>query len=141
MAASRRVSESASQPLAREQTAAPRTRHFRDLTVWQKAMALVKSVYAATEAMPQKEQFGLTSQMRRSAVSIPSNIAEGHGRTTDRSFAVFLGQARGSLYELQTQVQLAQELSFLPREVAQALLAQAEEVARLINGLMKVTKG
>jgi four helix bundle protein len=134
--AGRRVSESASQPLA-----APRTRHFRDLTVWQKAMARAKSVYAATEAMPMKEQFGLTSQMRRSAVSIPSNIAEGHGRSTDRSFAVFLSQARGSLYELQTQMQLAAELGFLQREVAQPLLAQGEEVARLINGLMKVTKG
>jgi four helix bundle protein len=109
--------------------------------VWQKAMALARSVYAATDAMPAKEQFGMTSQMRRSAVSIPSNIAEGHGRTTDRGFVVFLAQARGSLYELQTQIQLADDLGFLRPDSAKALMAQGEEVGRLINGLLKTVKG
>ena len=140
-AASQRVSKSASQPAAQDEWSAPRTRHFRDLVVWQKAMALARSVYSATDAMPSKEQFGMTSQMRRSAVSVPSNIAEGHGRTTDRGFVVFLAQARGSLYELQTQIHLAEDLHFLHSGSAKPLLAQSEEVGRLINGLLKTVKG
>jgi four helix bundle protein len=83
----------------------------------------------------------MTSQMRRAAVSIPSNIAEGHGRTTDRGFAVFLAQARGSLYELQTQIQLANDLHFLTPDSTKTLLKQSEEVARLLNGLLKSMKG
>lgn len=139
--ASQRVSKPASQPPVQTEWSAPRTRHFRDLVAWQKAMALARGIYAATDSMPAKEQYGLTSQMRRSAVSVPSNIAEGHGRTTDRGFGVFLAQARGSLYELQTQVQLAEDLHFLLPGNAHALLAQSEEVARLINGLLKAVKG
>jgi four helix bundle protein len=104
-------------------------------------MALTRSVYAATDAMPAKEQFGMTSQMRRSAVSVPSNIAEGHGRTTDRGFTVFLAQARGSLYELQTQIQLAEDLRFLKPDLTRELLKQSEEIARLLNGLLKAMKG
>lgn len=104
-------------------------------------MALAKTVYAATDTMPPKEQFGMTSQMRRAAVSVPSNISEGHGRMTDRGFAVFLAQARGSLYELQTQVQLAEDLRFLAPNVATFLLKQSEEIARLLNGLLKAMKG
>jgi four helix bundle protein len=104
-------------------------------------MDLAKNVYAATESMPSKEQFGMTSQIRRAAVSIPSNIAEGHGRTTDRGFAVFLAQARGSLYELQTQIQLAEDLRFLAPDMASTLLTRSEEIARLLNGLLKATKG
>lgn len=104
-------------------------------------MSLAKSVYAATDGMPAKEQFGLTSQMRRAAVSIPSNMAEGHGRMTDRGFAVFLAQARGSLYEPQTQIQLTGDLHFLAPDVAITLLKQSEEIARLLNGLMKAMKG
>jgi four helix bundle protein len=104
-------------------------------------MALAKSIYAATDAMPAKEQFGMTSQTRRATVSIPSNIAEGHGRTTDRGFVVFLAQARGSLYELQTQIQLAADLRFLSPDKRKVLLAQGEEVARPLNGLLKAAKG
>ncbi len=90
-------------------------RHFRDLQVWQQSMALARNVYALTEAFPKREVFGLTSQIRRAAVSIPSNIAEGRGRTTEKSFALFLSQARGSLYELETQMELAGELGFAAR--------------------------
>jgi four helix bundle protein len=104
-------------------------------------MALAKCVYTATDVMPTKEQFGMTSQMRRAAVSVPSNIAEGHGRTTDRGFVVFLAQARGSLYELQTQIQLAADLRFLSPASCNVLLMQGEEVARLLNGLLKAAKG
>jgi hypothetical protein len=85
MTASQQVSQSAGQP---------RTRHFRDLIAWQKAMLLVRTVYTLTATFPKSEQFGLVSQMRRSAVSVPSNIAEGHGRLSDKSFRLFLSQAR-----------------------------------------------
>ena len=113
-----------------------RTRHFRDLLVWQKAMNLAKAVYLETEALPQKEMFGLQSQMRRAAVSIPSNIAEGHGRLNDGHFRQFLANARGSLFELQTQMELAAGLSFLNHANVTILMEQSEEVARMINGLL-----
>jgi four helix bundle protein len=114
-----------------------RTRHFRDLIAWQKAMALTKAVYRLTESFPRAEQFGLTSQMRRSAVSAPSNIAEGHGRLTDGSFRVFLAQARGSLYELETQIELAVDLGLCEPEAAEKVLNDCFEVARILNGLLR----
>ena len=114
-----------------------RTRHYRDLIAWQKAMALSRQVYVLTENMPPDERFGLTSQMRRSAVSVPSNIAEGHGRLTDRSLRAFLGIARGSLYELETQILLAADLQFLKRDAADAVLQQTAEVARILHGLLR----
>jgi four helix bundle protein len=76
------------------------TRHYRDLLVWQKAMDLTRAVYRETQALPTSETFGLQSQMRRAAVSIPSNIAEGHGRLNDGHFRQFLAISRGSLFEL-----------------------------------------
>lgn len=118
-----------------------RTRHFRDLLVWQKAKLLVKEVYRATVAFPKNEIFGLTSQMRRAAVSVPSNIAEGHGRLTDGNMRVFLGQARGSLFELETQIELARDLEFLDEEVTKELLVQCAEIARMLNGLLGVLEG
>lgn len=113
-----------------------RTRHFRDLLVWQKAMGLARAVYLQTEALPPKELFGLQSQMRRAPVSIPSNIAEGQGRLNDGYFRQFLGTARGSLFELQTQIELAAGLNFLDEAKAAVLMEQSEEVARMINGLL-----
>src|SRR6202161_152688 len=92
------------------------TRHFRDLLVWQKSMALAVSIYTLTDRFPKRENFGLSAQMRRSAVSVPSNIAEGHGRLSDPSLALFLGHARGSLYELETQTELAIQLA-LPSQL------------------------
>ncbi|MGB9031414.1 MAG: four helix bundle protein [Acidobacteriaceae bacterium] len=112
------------------------TRHFRDLKAWQLSMALARKIYALTEGFPEKEKFGLTSQIRRAAISVPSNIAEGRGRKTDRSFAQFLTQARGSLYELQTQIELAGDLGFLDLQKAQSILAEAAEAARVINALL-----
>ena len=85
----------------------------RDLLIWQEAMNLAKDVYARTGSFPREEMYGLTSQMRRAAVSVPSNIAEGAGRSSDKEFRQFLMIARGSLSELETQVILAQELGFL----------------------------
>jgi four helix bundle protein len=113
-----------------------KTRHFRDLLVWRRSMALARSVYTATELLPKSEMFGLVSQIRRSAVSVPSNIAEGHGRLTDKLFALFLGQARGSLYELQTQVELAGNLEYLSPETVDVILQEAAEIARMLNGLL-----
>jgi four helix bundle protein len=113
-----------------------RTRHFRDLLAWQKAMTLARGVYRETDAFPKKEVFGLQGQMRRAAVSVPSNIAEGHGGLNDGHFRQFLGTARGSLFELQTQMELATDLGYLDKNAVTHLMEQSEEVARLINGLL-----
>ena len=117
-----------------------RTRHFRELLVWQRSMQLAREVYLQTSALPKSEIFGLQSQMRRAAVSIPSNIAEGHGRLSDQLLRVFLAQARGSLCELETQIQLCQDLKFFDQVPAQHLNELCNEVARMINGLLKTLK-
>ena len=113
-----------------------RTRHYRDLFVWQKAMVLTKNVYQKTEGFPQKEIFGLQSQTRRAAVSVPSNIAEGHGRIDDGHFRQFLAISRGSLFELQTQLELCADLKYLDSRAFRELMEQCEEIARMINGLL-----
>jgi four helix bundle protein len=115
-----------------------RTRHFRDLIAWQKAMSLAREVYVLTEEFPKSEMFGLRMQLRRSAVSIASNIAEGHGRLTDPQLRNSLGMARGSLYELETQIQLACDLKLFDQQSAERLLCSGVEVAKLINGLLGV---
>ena len=115
-----------------------RTRHYRDLLVWQKAMELAREVYLRTEEFPKSETFGLRMQMRRSAVSVASNIAEGHGRLTDPQLRNSLGMARGSLYELQTQAELAASLQFLTGDSAEHVLSVSTETAKLINGFIGV---
>ena len=90
-------------------------RHYRDLQVWQRSMKLVVVVYRLTEHFPKSEAYGLTNQIRRAAVSIPSNIAEGHART-NREFGRFLRIARGSMAELETQLEIAMHLEYLPRK-------------------------
>ena len=117
-----------------------KTQQFRDLLVWQRAMILAKDMYAVTNRFPRAEIFGLTSQVRRAAVSIPSNIAEGHGRTTDKSFAVFLGQARGSLCELETQLELAFNLEYVEKSAYAPLVAESDEIGRMLNGLLSKLK-
>ncbi|MBI2805392.1 MAG: four helix bundle protein [Planctomycetes bacterium] len=113
---------------------------FRDLVVWQKAMNFVVEIYRATGSFPGDERFGLTSQLRKSAVSVPSNIAEGHGRESTREFLNFLSIAYGSLNEAQTQIMIAEQLGFLPSEKAALLLELAGEVAKLTNGLCRSLK-
>ena len=136
--ASQQVSESASQrDVVAGTNSRVRTRHFRDLIAWQKSMVLVKNVYLLTDKFPSTERFGLTSQMRRSSVSVPSNIAEGHGRLTDKGLRVFLAQARGSLFELETQILLSTELGFAAKPDADRLVEDCNEVARILNGLMR----
>jgi four helix bundle protein len=108
-------------------------RPHENLVVWRESMALVKSVYAVTRSFPKEELFGLTSQMRRAAVSIPSNIAEGAARSSRREFAQFLNVAKGSLSELETQLLISADLGFMPRN--HDLFRLVEYVARLLTGL------
>ncbi len=108
---------------------------FRDLVAWQKAMQLAREVYKATSSMPDSERFGLTSQMRRAAVSIPSNIAEGHGRQSLPDYIRFLKTSRGSLMELQTQLLLAQDLSFI--RTTGELTDTLSETDRVLQGLIR----
>jgi len=111
-------------------------RSYKDLIAWQKSMDLVTAIYSATAGFPKEEQFGLTSQVRRAAVSIPSNIAEGQGRLSEKEFRYFLGQSRGSLMEVETQLQIAQNLGYLESAKTNALLKACAEVGRILNGLL-----
>jgi four helix bundle protein len=110
---------------------------FRDLVVWQRAIELTLAVYKVTSEFPDSERFGLTNQMRRAAVSVASNIAEGYGRSTKGEYVLFLGHARGSCSEIETQIVIAKELAFgAPRdlEFAESL---CNDVGRLLGDLMK----
>jgi len=109
---------------------------FRDLIAWQKAISLVTEVYAVTAQFPGHEIYGLTSQLRRASVSIPSNIAEGHGRATRGEFLQFLCHARGSLCEVQTQIFIARKLGYITQDQEEGLIARADEVGRILNGLI-----
>jgi four helix bundle protein len=109
---------------------------FRDLRVWQDAMKPASSTYRLTANFPKHELYGLSQQMRRAAVSVPSNIAEGKGHDTNRGFAIYLFHARGSLLELQTQIEIAEDLKYLPAHDAQFLLHEATTVGRSLSGLI-----
>jgi len=111
-------------------------RNYKDLIVWQKAMDLVFDVYRVTAAFPREEVYGLTNQLRRSAVSVPSNIAEGHGRATKGEFIQFLCHSRGSLLELETQVLIASSLGYLDNSQQELLQTNIAEIARILNGLL-----
>lgn len=101
-------------------------------------MELARGTLLACRRAPKAEAYALLNQMRRAAVSVPSNIAEGHGRLTDAQFRHFLGNARGSLYELQTQLEMAGDLGYLERPKVRELMEMGLETARLINGLIAV---
>jgi len=112
---------------------------YRDLLVWQKARVLAKEIYVLTRSFPRSETFGLVSQMRRTAVSIPSNIAEGQGRWTRPDYRHFLLIARGSTFELETQITIAADIGYL--DDPDALIERTSEIARMLNGLLRyVTK-
>jgi len=113
---------------------------FQDLRVWREAIKLAVSIYGATEKFPKHELYGPTSQIRRAAVSVASNIAEGKGHRSSREFCNFLFHARGSLLELQTQLIIARELKYLPQTDAEALLAQAASAARGLNALINAVR-
>jgi four helix bundle protein len=110
---------------------------YRDLLVWQKAMLLVSAVYKLARTFPDSERFGLTSQMQRAAVSIPSNIAEGQGRLATKEFRRFLGIAQGSLRELETQLLISIDLGYASSSQANACLELADEIGRMLSALIK----
>jgi len=108
---------------------------YRDLIAWKRSIALVTDVYRHTGKFPKEEIYGLTSQLRRAAIAIPSNIAEGQGRNSTGEFRQFLGHARGSLFEVETQILIAQQLGYLGDQETNCLLQSSAEVGRIINGL------
>lgn len=108
---------------------------FRDLTAWQQAMELVTGLYRLTREFPKEETYGLTSQLRRAAVSVPSNIAEGYGRNSRNEFHQFLGHAKGSLCEVETQLEIATNLGYLSASRASEMLARVERLSRVLAGL------
>ena len=111
-------------------------KNYRGLIVWRKAMTLVMQVYESTRTFPKEELFGLTQQLRRAAVSIPSNIAEGNGRGTKPDYVRFLQIARGSLFETQTQIELSRELQYLPDASTTDILSVCNEIERMLNTLI-----
>src|SRR4029077_20950419 len=111
-------------------------KRYNDLIAWQKAMDLVQDVYLMTRAFPKEELYGLTSQLRRSAVSVPSNVAEGHCRNGRREFVHHLSIALGSLGELETPVMISERLGYLTALESSKILAPAAEAGRIIVGLM-----
>lgn len=110
---------------------------FKDLKCYQRAMALALAVYEVSGGFPKEEMFGITSQVRRAAVSVMSNIAEGKGRSTERDLVRFLATARGSLFEIEAQIALAERLSYIKQVQAARVLALTSETGKLINGLIR----
>ncbi|MBI4886483.1 MAG: four helix bundle protein [Acidobacteria bacterium] len=112
------------------------SRNYTDLIAWQKAMNVAEAVYLATGTLPVEEKFGLCAQMRRAAISIPANIAEGEGRRTPGEFGNQLSVAHGSVRELETHVMLAERLKLMHADTTRDLLMQLGEVGRLVTGLL-----
>ena len=110
-------------------------RNYRELIVWQKAMDLVKMIYQATRQFPKEELYGLTNQVRRAAVSIPSNIAEGQARRSTAEFKNFLSIAQGSRAEVETQIMIAQRLDYISPQQTEPILSLSEEIKRMIYSL------
>lgn len=110
---------------------------YKDLIAWQRAMDLVEEVYAVTKDFPREELYGLTSQLRRAVVSIPSNIAEGQGRNSQKEFVYHLAIAYGSLREAETQLLISGRVHYLEQQRLNKLMELAGEVGRLLNGLSK----
>src|SRR5437762_5531195 len=113
-----------------------KVKNYQELIVWQRAMDLVEEVCKLSRAFPREEVYGLTSQIRRAAVSVPSNIAEGQGRRTTADFLRHLSIAYGSLREVETQILIAQRLKYIVIGKVESVLSRAGEVGRLLNGLM-----
>ena len=114
---------------------------YKDLLIWQKGIKIVCLVYPLVKSFPQEELYALTSQIKRASISIPSNIAEGYGRNTDKSFSPFLDISRGSLFEIETQLLIANELGFITNETLYTeILSQIEEESKMINAFSKTLK-
>ncbi|MGP1311052.1 MAG: four helix bundle protein [Phycisphaerales bacterium] len=114
---------------------------YRDLVAWQRAMDLVELVYRLSSSFPPDERFSLTAQVRRAAVSVPSNIAEGYGRGSRQDYLRFLRVARGSLFEVETQALVARRLGYTSDEQTRELQEQVNAVARVLSGLIRSIEG
>ena len=112
-------------------------KNFKNLSIWKRSRSLVKSIYLATNDFPKNEMFGLISQIRRAAISIPSNIAEGCGRTTNKELSRFLDISIGSICEIETQLYLAFDFKFISKENAKALIDEIVEIRKMIIGFQK----
>ena len=112
-------------------------KNYRDLQVWQRAKAFAVTIYRITDDFPRREQYSLTDQIRRAAVSIPSNIAEGHVRQSDKAFAHHLHIALGSAAELDTQLEIALEVGYVKPPVHQELIAELTEIIKMLRGLIR----
>jgi four helix bundle protein len=112
-------------------------RSYQELKVWQKSMKLAEAIYVGTRKFPREETYGLTAQLRGAAVSVAANIAEGQARNTKGEFKQFLGIAKGSLAELETEVMLATRVNLMDAQVCESLLAMCDEVGKMLSGLQK----
>jgi four helix bundle protein len=117
-----------------------RIENYQDLIVWQKSMKMVEIVYYLTNTLPPEEQWGLRSQMRRAAVSVPSNIAEGYGRQSGGNYKQFLAISRGSLFEIETQVLLCIRLNYFQEKQAEQLLSNITEIGKMLYSLISKLK-
>jgi four helix bundle protein len=113
---------------------------YRDFIVWQKSMDLVEYTYRLTKSFPKDELFGLTGQVRRASVSVPSNIAEGFGRNSDGDFYRFLTISTGSLFEIQTQMEIALRLNYIQQAEFDVFFSDTREIERMLSSLMKKLK-
>jgi four helix bundle protein len=111
-------------------------KNYRDLIVWQKAMDHCTAVYEATRLFPKDELFGLTQQLRKAVVSVPSNIAEGNGRGSTADYVRFLGYSRGSLFESQTQLEVGRRLGYIAENVTQPISDLSNEIERMLNSMI-----
>jgi len=111
--------------------------NFKELNIWKESMSLAKEIYSITKFFPSEEKFGLTSQINRCAVSVPSNIAEGAGRQSDKEFNQFLNIALGSSFELETQLLLSNDFNYITKEQTELLTEKVCKIQRMINGLKK----
>ena len=111
-------------------------KRYTELQVWQKAMSLTKKIYQITGLFPEEERFGLTSQMRRAAVSVPSNIAEGYARTSTKDYIHFLSIARGSIAEIETQLYISKDLEYVQEERLENVFALIEEISKMLTAMI-----
>ena len=113
---------------------------YKELKVWEKSMDLISDVYTLVKSLPKEEMYGLSDQMRRAAVSIPSNIAEGHGRHTDKEFIKFLSISRGSLFELETQLEICRRLNYMDMVCLTPVMNKITEISKMLNSLISYRK-